>query len=401
MKKIAIILSTFAAFVILVFSSLHIIDNYYTTRIDNIYYDKFGNELMSEKEKGLILQKKSLERKDNLQLLGSSELADKTIPTHPMNIFADKADGFQINGVGRGYCQSIIHAARIGALSKEYKDKKLVIIISPQWFNTKGLGTNEFLMNFSELQFYTFMFNNNIDKSIKLSFAKRTKQLLESDKNNLMVSIYASLYTYNNAPSKIALDILNPYYKFKSYILSIRDKRIAYDRLLKYKKAGEKQYIEPKSSVYDWNSQMEKAELLAKTKANNNDFYILNDYYNQYIKDNLNTYKGSYKNESYINSPEYEDFKLLLEICKSQNIKPLFVSVPVHGKWYDYCEFPKENREACYKEIRTLVAGYGFEMLDLSENEYEKYFLKDIMHLGWKGWIYIDEAIDKYYHEGR
>ncbi|MBV7274444.1 D-alanyl-lipoteichoic acid biosynthesis protein DltD [Clostridiaceae bacterium UIB06] len=401
MKKIAIILTVFAAFAILTLSSLYLIDNYYTTKINSIYYDKFGNELLSEKEKGLILQKKSLERKDNLQLIGSSELADRTIPTHPINIFADKADGFQVNGIGRGYCQSIIHAARIGALSKEFKDKKLVIIISPQWFNAKGLGTNEFLMNFSELQFYTFMFNKDINKSIKLSYAKRVKSLLGGDKNNLMVSLYANLYTYDNIPSKFTLGMLTPYYKFKSYIVGIRDKRIAYDRLVKYKKAGEKQYIEPKTSVYDWSSEMEKANSLAKTKTTNNDFYISNDYYNEYIKDNLDKYIGSYKNESYTNSPEYEDFKLLLEICKSQNIKPLFVSVPVNGRWYDYCQFPKENRETCYKKIKNLVQGYGFEILDLSGHEYEKYFLKDIMHLGWKGWIYIDEAIDKYYHENK
>lgn len=31
--------------------------------------------------------------------------------------------------------------------------------------------------------------------------------------------------------------------------------------------------------------------------------------------------------------------------------------------------------------------------------EYEDYFLKDVMHLGWKGWVYVDEAIDKYYKE--
>ncbi|MHA4074727.1 D-alanyl-lipoteichoic acid biosynthesis protein DltD, partial [Bacillus cereus] len=27
----------------------------------------------------------------------------------------------------------------------------------------------------------------------------------------------------------------------------------------------------------------------------------------------------------------------------------------------------------------------------------DKYFLKDHMHLGWKGWVYIDEAIQQFY----
>ncbi|PEC93295.1 hypothetical protein CON17_30125, partial [Bacillus thuringiensis] len=32
-------------------------------------------------------------------------------------------------------------------------------------------------------------------------------------------------------------------------------------------------------------------------------------------------------------------------------------------------------------------------------HEYDKYFLKDTIHLGWKGWIYFDEAVQKFYSE--
>ncbi|MBQ8338212.1 MAG: hypothetical protein IJY33_03625, partial [Oscillospiraceae bacterium] len=31
--------------------------------------------------------------------------------------------------------------------------------------------------------------------------------------------------------------------------------------------------------------------------------------------------------------------------------------------------------------------------------EYEEYFLCDTMHLGWKGWLKVNEEIDKFYHE--
>jgi len=36
---------------------------------------------------------------------------------------------------------------------------------------------------------------------------------------------------------------------------------------------------------------------------------------------------------------------------------------------------------------------------DFSDKEYEKYFLKDIMHMGWKGWVYFDEAVFNFYNQ--
>ncbi|MED0819055.1 D-alanyl-lipoteichoic acid biosynthesis protein DltD, partial [Bacillus paranthracis] len=30
-------------------------------------------------------------------------------------------------------------------------------------------------------------------------------------------------------------------------------------------------------------------------------------------------------------------------------------------------------------------------------HEYDKYFLKDTIHIGWKGWVYFDEEIQKFY----
>ena len=41
----------------------------------------------------------------------------------------------------------------------------------------------------------------------------------------------------------------------------------------------------------------------------------------------------------------------------------------------------------------------GYPVVDFSGHEYDKYFLKDTIHLGWKGWIYFDEAVQNFYTE--
>jgi len=47
-----------------------------------------------------------------------------------------------------------------------------------------------------------------------------------------------------------------------------------------------------------------------------------------------------------------------------------------------------------------MVKDKGFQVENFGDHEYDAYFLQDIMHLGWKGWVYVDESLDRFYHEG-
>ena len=33
--------------------------------------------------------------------------------------------------------------------------------------------------------------------------------------------------------------------------------------------------------------------------------------------------------------------------------------------------------------------------------EYEPYFYYDVMHLGWKGWLYVDEQLTRHYGQAQ
>lgn len=46
-----------------------------------------------------------------------------------------------------------------------------------------------------------------------------------------------------------------------------------------------------------------------------------------------------------------------------------------------------------------IINVYEVELADFSDKEYEEYFLRDIMHLGWKGWVYLDEAVYQFYKQ--
>ena len=89
----------------------------------------------------------------------------------------------------------------------------------------------------------------------------------------------------------------------------------------------------------------------------------------------------------------------MFEICRQKGIEPLFIHVPLHGGWSDYTGFTAERRQQYYENVRGIAMEYGVEMLDLTGYEYEEYFLCDVMHLGWKGWLEVDRALIDYYYD--
>lgn len=395
MKKVISTLLILFSFIVLVILTLNTIDNYYSFKIKEVGYNNtigtlYGNTI---KEQGLMLKKLSLSQNDNYLIFGSSELGSMVKPFHPDYFFANKKTEFQVNIIGRGYSQSLIHSIDLAALSNELKGKKIVIIISPQWFTKEGLTQNTFNMNFSPLQFYTAMFNNNLNSLVKLDLCKRVYSL--GSGGTLQVRVFSFLYSNNTLVSKSILTLLMPYYNLQNKILSIKDKIQTYKFIKQY---GKQKQINLVATTIDWDKERSKAVIQGKQESNNNDFQMENGYYNRYIKDNLKNLKGSLESGSYLQSSEYGDLKLLMDICKTADIKPIFVSVPMNGKWYDYAEFSKEDRQKYYQKVNKLITSNGFQVADFSKNEYDKYFLKDAMHLGWQGWIDVDEAIDEYYH---
>ncbi|MFE7150388.1 D-alanyl-lipoteichoic acid biosynthesis protein DltD, partial [Heyndrickxia sporothermodurans] len=105
------------------------------------------------------------------------------------------------------------------------------------------------------------------------------------------------------------------------------------------------------------------------------------------------------KKKKFAESKEYKDFQMVLDLLKEKGAKPLFVTLPVNGKWYDYTGFPKEGRTAFYKKIKKQVEAAGFPIADYSGHEYDPYFLKDTIHIAWKGWVYMDKAMENHWKQ--
>ena len=55
--------------------------------------------------------------------------------------------------------------------------------------------------------------------------------------------------------------------------------------------------------------------------------------------------------------------------------------------------FQNKGRTEYYVKVKRQLENNGFPVLDLSDHEYDKYFFKDTIHLGYKGWVSVDKGI--------
>lgn len=327
-------------------------------------------------------------------VMGSSELSASDKIGYPPFLFNQGKSNFNMVLMGRGNMQSLHHAISLGALSDEIKNKKVVLIISPQWFTKSHLSGEMYASRFSEPLYVGMLKNKSISTKTKKRVATRVEALLKEGNPDeyMRVDSYNREYIDNNTTLFEHLKL-----SLWDIISNLKQQMDMKKEFATLKDSSTEDMV--RVEEIDFNKLLIDAEEAGKEACQNNDLYIYDDYYTKYIKDSYEEKKNSAVNSSYLDSPEYEDFELFLDICKETGIKPLIVSVPVNGIWYDWTGFPKEDRKVYYQKIRDICQSRNVSLLDFSDKEYEHYFLKDIMHMGWKGWVYLDEAVYKYYIE--
>ena len=169
-----------------------------------------GNDNATEKITGRYLVETAAASPVTITIYGSSELRTFEVPTHPSNFFAGERAGFQINLVGRGSCQSLIHALSIAACGDALAGTKVVLITSPQSYVEGGIAPDLFMANFSEEQYLALMRDPDIPEEMKQRFSARVDELFDEMASlkkcgfNIMMddfgSGYSSLNMLRNAP---------------------------------------------------------------------------------------------------------------------------------------------------------------------------------------------------------
>ena len=315
-----------------------------------------------------------------LQLvLGSSELSSP-VSQNPSRFLPTNISDFDMFLNGRGYTQSLVHAILLSAMAESIDDK-VVLIVSPQWFTPAGATPEAFQSVFSQAAYNGMLRDDKLPAGLRDRLQARAAEL--------------------GAASPPAA---RPREVVESSVGRVSDAAAARIEILQSaNKAApyHDPYAVPEGAVpvdeFDWDGALAEAAAEGDA-ASSNEFNVYDAYFAKYMEEKLPSLKGSAADIDYsLDSPEWGDLGLFLDVAEAHDLEVLLVSVPMHGLWSDYTGYGESKRAQYYERVRALAQEKGVALADFSDREYEPYFLADVMHLGWKGWLYVTRAVVDFY----
>jgi poly-D-alanine transfer protein DltD len=98
-------------------------------------------------------------------------------------------------------------------------------------------------------------------------------------------------------------------------------------------------------------------------------------------------------------SPTWIDLDLLLRCLATVHARPLILSMPLGGDFYDQAGVSRSARNEFYRKLPALVEQYHFPVIEFQEHDEDPAFLiRHQSHLTAKGWAYYDRALDDFFH---
>ncbi|MBA1392313.1 D-alanyl-lipoteichoic acid biosynthesis protein DltD [Lactobacillus sp. XV13L] len=317
---------------------------------------------------------------------GSSELS-RMDPLHPRVLAEKYHRDYRPFLLGCPGSQSLAHFLEMQGTAKQLQNKKAVVIISPQWFTKYGQNPEAFSLYYSPLQACNFLLGIKKDSITNRYAAKRLLQMPE-----VKGVIKSGMKTIArggqlSAPQRFVLEnqrrMLNNEDKFFS-TFQLRDR---------IQKINNEAKLLP--DTYSVKELDRIADKQAATHTTSNDFGINNKFFKMRLnKKNLAKLKGSQRKFDYTKSVEYSDFELMLHQFAQQHTNVLFIIPPINQKWADYTGLSQTMYQKSVSKIKYQLASQGFDNVkDLSRRGGEKYFMEDTIHIGWRGWVVVDEAV--------
>jgi D-alanine transfer protein len=246
---------------------------------------------------GDVIKNRALAEKEYVPFFGSSELS-RISPLHPTPLAEKYQRGYTPFLLGAPGTQSLILSMMMGSTGEILKNKKVIVVLSPQWFGKNGLSANSFDKRSSELQIYDWLFSLKKITSADRYFAKR---LLDYPKINTNISLKTILENIEKGLSPSAKSL--SYQKLQWNMLK-REDEIFSNIGIENKQKIIDQSVDLLPNEYQEKTLIQLANEIGKKETSNNSYGLKNSYYNG-LKSRLEKLKDSDKNQDYRFSPEF------------------------------------------------------------------------------------------------
>ncbi|KMO60897.1 cytochrome C552, partial [Lacticaseibacillus rhamnosus] len=319
--------------------------------------------------------------------IGSSELS-RMDAFHPSVLAQKYHRDYRPFLMGMAGTQSLTHFLSINALT-HVEGKKAVMVLSPQWFVPGGVRKAQFDYFYSPAQMTTFLLHANPNSEADRFAARRLLQFPSTDSDR----------TVNEALKNIAAGQKlsdGQYWYLKQVKDPMADHQDAlFSRLfLNNNQPQLDKAAKTLPSTYDVDDLDGLATRMGMQETTNNPFELKNDFYTKRVKRNMPKLKGSQATWSYVKSPEYSDLQLVLNTFAKKHMEVLFVIPPINAKWAAFTGLDLGMIQNTVTKMKYQLQTQGFNhVLDLSQDGAQPYFMEDTIHIGWRGWLKMDQTV--------
>ena len=345
-------------------------------------------ELFSLKNQGLAFQRAAARAPHVLPLYGSSELTAVLVPERAHVLFRSAPTGFQVSPVGAGGMPPLIILQKIGALGSALRGKKLAISLSPN-LTAHPAGPKAYEGNFSLMAASEMVFGTAVDFELKRQIASRMLEYPSTLEKSPLLEFAVRRLASGRWLDRVVFYALWPVGKAQNAVLKMQDHFAALAHIRHKIKPAPPQHLEQ----IDWPKLIAKESALKTADEDKNPKpsslggQIAPGSRDVVFRTDMNTGLG------------WTDLELLLRTLARAHARPLLLSMPFDGQFYDRTGVSRCARESYYERLRSLAQRYHFPLVEFTGHDEDPAFLYlQKSHLTAKGWIYYDRALDDFFH---
>lgn len=350
-------------------------------------------EFCDAKLHGVALIREALSRPDTLVLFGSSELIPD-VPMKGVDFFADAPTGFSVFPVGKAGTTALSVLQKLGGSGEELAGKKVVLSLSPGFFQTEAVDAKYFEGNSSKLQLKEFLWNHRYSDELKQDVAVEMLKFPKIVEGDWILKFTLQHVAKGDAWSRVMLCLVQPYAVLDRAVGRLQDNFEAAFALNSEPDTSPVSHFRPKRGrALNWDDLFRTAEQQSSSLA-------------QKAKQSpvkVTRAKGTWDSQFVAKmrkAQEWSDFELVLRLLKEAGAKPLVISMPLHADILEAQGVSEVARMEYGRRLQALTKRYNAPLAYLKDHESDPVFFVDQHdHIGSKGWWYYNRLIDDFYHD--
>ncbi len=354
-----------------------------------------------QKSQGRVLEEAAFQQPDLLPLYGSSELASRS-PNVASRMFSRYPTGFTVFPVGQAGATPLIFLEALGDLGSELTGKRVVISLTPGVFldYTTSDDQTYYAGNFSRLHASGLVFSPDVSLALRQAAARRMLSYPATLQQSPLLRFALERLADDSPLSRVLYLGAIPLGRLQNLILELQDHWAVLTYLKDHPALSPDVKRQP--ATINWDRLLAEAERESQARhaaAPDRTDRLLSKERARHIQDRYR------RNDPLFlakvgQGDGWNDLDLLLHTITDLGARPLILSAPLNGRWYDRKHVSAQARASYYQEIVKVGARYQVPARVFAEHDEDTDFVADTRsHPADKGWLYYDQAIDAFFHQ--